>query len=338
MKHYKYRFHVNLKGEITGTCETLDEMGTSSTQEKDKKFLANKHGLSQEDIKRISNLYITRIYPENENSNTVIKQTNQKTSNSVEKNYNEDRKYNKTPEQIIAEAEADKIKYKLEKERRAQTEKANKEFIEGIKNNWKVISLITIVCIIGIIIFSYFNDVSKQDDFKLSLQLEQIEDQVKLAIKSGDKDKALELANKLVHESNSKMESQKFDTWNGYPKYDEYWTKKREFYKEQILEMSNSSKRVKSDVNYNSNFLKNIEKKDEIKVNSNNDLNNSTLYKINDPDGYSNLRSTPNGDVIKKVYETENFEIIGAENKFKKVKLLDGTVGYIHESRVVQAN
>lgn len=63
-----------------------------------------------------------------------------------------------------------------------------------------------------------------------------------------------------------------------------------------------------------------------------------SFYKIQDPDGYSNLRSTPNGTVVKKVYENETFEIIGTEGKFKKVRLSDGTEGYIHESRVVSAN
>lgn len=59
------------------------------------------------------------------------------------------------------------------------------------------------------------------------------------------------------------------------------------------------------------------------------------LFKVQDPDGYSNLRSAPNGEIIKKVYDTETFEVIGTEGKFKKVRLSDGTVGYIHESRVI---
>jgi uncharacterized protein YgiM (DUF1202 family) len=51
---------------------------------------------------------------------------------------------------------------------------------------------------------------------------------------------------------------------------------------------------------------------------------------------FSNLRKEPNGDIIKKVYENEKFEVIGSEGKFKKVKLADGTIGFIHESRVVE--
>lgn len=60
------------------------------------------------------------------------------------------------------------------------------------------------------------------------------------------------------------------------------------------------------------------------------------LYSINDPDGYSNLRRDPGGEIIKKVYDTEKFEVIGEKDKHKKVKLSDGTIGYIHNSRVVK--
>lgn len=58
-------------------------------------------------------------------------------------------------------------------------------------------------------------------------------------------------------------------------------------------------------------------------------------YKVQDPDGYANLRSQPKGDVIKKVYDSEKFEIVSTEGDFKKIKLSDGTIGYIHSSRVV---
>jgi hypothetical protein len=61
-------------------------------------------------------------------------------------------------------------------------------------------------------------------------------------------------------------------------------------------------------------------------------------YKIQDPDGYSNLRKEPNGTIIKKVSDNEKFEVIGTEGKFKKVKLSDGTVGFISASRIVQIN
>ena len=58
-------------------------------------------------------------------------------------------------------------------------------------------------------------------------------------------------------------------------------------------------------------------------------------YRIEDPDGYSNLRAAPNGDILLRVYDHEIFHIIGEESGFKKVKLNNGTEGYIHASRVV---
>ena len=59
------------------------------------------------------------------------------------------------------------------------------------------------------------------------------------------------------------------------------------------------------------------------------------FFRIEDPDGWSNLRKTPAGEVLRKVYSDEKFEVIGEENKHKKVKLSDGTIGFIHSSRVV---
>jgi hypothetical protein len=68
------------------------------------------------------------------------------------------------------------------------------------------------------------------------------------------------------------------------------------------------------------------------------DYDLSIDYKINDPDGYSNLRATPGGEVIKKVYEDERFKVFDEKEKHKKVALADGTVGYIHNSRVVKVD
>lgn len=60
-------------------------------------------------------------------------------------------------------------------------------------------------------------------------------------------------------------------------------------------------------------------------------------YRIQDPDGYSNLRKVPDGAIVRKVYPGERFEVVGQSGKYKNVKFSDGTSGYIHESRVVPA-
>lgn len=62
------------------------------------------------------------------------------------------------------------------------------------------------------------------------------------------------------------------------------------------------------------------------------------LYVISDPDGYTNLRATPGGKVIRKVYENETFDVIETRDSYSKIKLNDGTVGYMHKSRIKSAN
>jgi len=62
--------------------------------------------------------------------------------------------------------------------------------------------------------------------------------------------------------------------------------------------------------------------------------NDKELYRINDPDGYSNLRKSPNGEIIRKVFENETFEIIDEKENYKLVKFPDNSTGYIHNSRV----
>jgi hypothetical protein len=61
-------------------------------------------------------------------------------------------------------------------------------------------------------------------------------------------------------------------------------------------------------------------------------------YSINDPDGYTNLRATPGGKIIRKVYENETFDIIESAEPYSKIKLTDGTVGYLHTTRISPAN
>lgn len=84
---------------------------------------------------------------------------------------------------------------------------------------------------------------------EINLKLEGIEDQIKLAIQEGNKEKALELTNQLVHPLHEKWEEQsKFDAWNGYPFYDEWWSKKRQEYKDQIMAMGSKSESKQPEV------------------------------------------------------------------------------------------
>jgi hypothetical protein len=59
-------------------------------------------------------------------------------------------------------------------------------------------------------------------------------------------------------------------------------------------------------------------------------------YTISDPDGFSNLRETPNGTIIQEVFVGDIFQVIGLEKGFKKIRLADGTEGFVHASRIVE--
>ena len=61
------------------------------------------------------------------------------------------------------------------------------------------------------------------------------------------------------------------------------------------------------------------------------------LYHIQDPDGFSNLRDTPGGKIIRKVYPNENFELLEEVNNHYLVKFNDNSQGYIHKSRVFKS-
>lgn len=156
---------------------------------------------------------------------------------SIEEDRVIDKPSSKSFDDVLAEARIVNAQQQIKRDKQTEIDKSNKEFFDSLKKNWKIVVVGIIILVISIKVFSHFNDISKQNDANLSQELEQIEDQVKLSIQSGDKQKALDLTNKLIHPSHNDMESQKFDTWHGYPKYDEYWNKKREKYKEQIIKL-----------------------------------------------------------------------------------------------------
>ena len=62
------------------------------------------------------------------------------------------------------------------------------------------------------------------------------------------------------------------------------------------------------------------------------------MYRIEDSDGYSNLREIPGGDIIREVYPYEQFIILIEYEGYYGVEFQDGTRGFIESSRVVPAN
>ena len=73
-------------------------------------------------------------------------------------------------------------------------------------------------------------------------------------------------------------------------------------------------------------------------INSSSQEIEKTYFVINDPDGFTNLRDAPNGNIVKKVQKGEKFEIIEKGSSHSKVLLQDGTEGFIHNSRIQPAN
>ena len=59
-------------------------------------------------------------------------------------------------------------------------------------------------------------------------------------------------------------------------------------------------------------------------------------FKIQDPDGYTNMRDAPGGSIIRRVLPNEKFQVSGVSGKYKVVKFDNGETGYIHNSRVVK--
>lgn len=137
------------------------------------------------------------------------------------------------------ELEEKKNRQRRADELRAQGKTTQAFFVE----HGPTIGIISVVLVfaIGFGIFFLYQGSNKKDASEINLKLERIEDQVKLAIQEGNKEKALDLANQLVHPLHTDDETKKFDAFSGYPKYDEEWTKKREEYKDQIMKLGQTT-------------------------------------------------------------------------------------------------
>jgi hypothetical protein len=60
-----------------------------------------------------------------------------------------------------------------------------------------------------------------------------------------------------------------------------------------------------------------------------------SLYKINDPDGWTNMRESPNGKIIRTIDTLERFEIIGNNKNWMLIQLENKQKGFVHNSRIV---
>lgn len=267
MKIFKYRVNYDSKGDITGTIEHIDDLEVMSKRDLVKQIVANKHGL---DISKMSsNFYVTRDYNaekevKNQQSNSRSNNTSTPTreisqedrdahyastvaANRERREAKEaelDRKAIRDERQRLIDIEEAKVRAEKEAREKAERKQRANELRSQGKNFQAFLvefqnGVIAGSLVVGIALFMFvssYNKKSNQSDaLKINQELEQIEDSVKIYINNKNFDKALVLANKLVHNSHEDMEQMEFDTWSGYPKFDEYWTKKREEYKKIIF-------------------------------------------------------------------------------------------------------
>ena len=68
-------------------------------------------------------------------------------------------------------------------------------------------------------------------------------------------------------------------------------------------------------------------------------VDRKNLWVINDPDGYTNVRSDKSSKsrILFVLYENQKFEVLNNNGKWWRIKY-DNMVGYIHNSRVKKAN
>mgnify|MGYP001567853379 FL=1 len=66
------------------------------------------------------------------------------------------------------------------------------------------------------------------------------------------------------------------------------------------------------------------------------DIETDIYFKIQDPDGYTNMRDAPGGSIVRRVLPDEKFKVSGESRKYKIVEFDNGETGYIHNSRVVE--
>jgi TonB family protein len=129
-----------------------------------------------------------------------------------------------------------------------------------------------------------------------------------------------ELLHKLFHSS-------EYLLYNNIVTYKAYWEERRSILKNRIDSLMPILERR-------------IEYANSLKSESNSSLldesESEEWFAISDPDGTSNLRETPNGKVLREVYNGEKFKVLSKANSWIKVRFDNGEVGYIHSSHVVE--
>lgn len=264
MKTFKYDFTYKAKS-YKGTVESPLDLATYGGENERTlmRLLANKYGFDSDFTNSSRSKYNIMVFRVEEQRNSTSSVPTPKREISQEerdshyastvaanrerreaKEAELDRKAIRDERQRLIDIEEAKVRAEKEAREKAERKQRANELRSQGKNFQAFLvefqnGVIAGSLVVGIALFMFvssYNKKSNQSDaLKINQELEQIEDSVKIYINNKNFDKALVLANKLVHNSHEDMEQMEFDTWSGYPKFDEYWTKKREEYKKIIF-------------------------------------------------------------------------------------------------------
>jgi hypothetical protein len=264
MKTFKYDFTYKAKS-YKGTVESPLDLATYGGENERTlmRLLANKYGLDSDftnSSRSKYNIMVFRVEEQRNSTSSVptpkreIPQEERDANRAAaietdrerraERAEERERKAIRDERQRLIDIEEAKVRAEKEAREKAERKQRADELRSQGKNfqaflvefqNGVIAGSLVVGIGLFLLISSYNKKSNMGDAMKINSELELIEDSVKIYIINKNYDKALLLANKLVHSSHENMEHLEFDTWNGYPKFDEYWTKKREVYKKIIF-------------------------------------------------------------------------------------------------------
>jgi hypothetical protein len=193
-------------------------------------------------------------------------------------NYSDNSSSGKSASAIRAEMEADKQRAEQEaKEAAARKQRADQLRREGknfqaflVEFQNGIIAVVSVIFLVGLgAYFMIDGENQKQNAVQINADLEKIEDSVRIYINEKNFDRSLVLANQLNHPLHEVYEG-KGTMWES-EFYDLYWNKKREEYKEIILNKGSLSEDNSKEKKESSKSKKKKSSKQEEEVNETSD-------------------------------------------------------------------
>ena len=193
-------------------------------------------------------------------------------------NYSDNSSSGKSASAIRAEMEADKQRAEQEaKEAAARKQRADQLRREGknfqaflVEFQNGIIAVVSVIFLVGLgAYFMIDGENQKQNAVQINADLEKIEDSVRIYINEKNFDRSLVLANQLNHPLHEVYEG-KGTMWES-EFYDLYWNKKREEYKEIILNKGSLSEDNSKENKESSKSKKKKSSKQEEEVNETSD-------------------------------------------------------------------